>query len=436
MEQMLPNIPRIYTALAEWGACLLYISLYRRRIQGKRFWLTAGSAFIVMTAFLVGTGSLPWQFWMVCMGMAVALMYLMFVVCSELSYVAVGYCTVRAFILAEFTASLAWQIYLTLFYHKGVKGKEIEVFCILTVYAVVYGFMYHMENWHPNRRDILPAEQRDLWPMVLMGISVFFASNLGFVPLKTKLESEAWFQIYKTRTLVDLAGVILLFAHHLQRSALHIRREYDSIQVALKNQYMQYCQNKETIDLINRKYHDLKHQITLLRSEQDHAKRQEYLDEMEQEIHNYEAQNKTGNSILDTVLTSKSLLCVEKKIQFTCVADGKLLAHMDPRDICTIFGNILDNAIECEVNIEEKEKRMIQLALFSKKNFLVLRVENYFEGELDFKEGIPVTTKKDTDYHGYGIKSIRFAVEKYGGSLSIRTHENWFEMDILIPLQE
>lgn len=251
--------------------------------------------------------------------------------------------------------------------------------------------------------------------------------------MQAELDQEAWLQIYKTRTHVDFAGVILLFAHHLQRSVLHIRREYDSIQGVLQNQYMQYCQSKETIDLINRKYHDLKHQITLLRTEPDYARRKEYLDEMEWGIRNYEAQYKTGNSVLDTVLTGKSLLCMEKEIQFTCVADGNLLAQMDAMDICTIFGNVLDNAIECEMNIAEKEKRIIHLALFSRKEFMVIRAENYFEGKLDFKEGIPVTTKKNADYHGYGIKSIRYTAEKYGGSLSIRTHENWFEMDILIP---
>ena len=436
MEEMLPNIPRVYTALAEWSACMLYILLYRRRIRGVRFWGTVGVGFLFMAAFLIITGQLPLQMWMICMAVAVGMMYLMFLMCSELSYTAAGYCTVRAFILAELAASLAWQIYLTIFYDKSAEAKRWEFLCVLVVYAAVYGLMYRLESCYPNRRDTLFVEAGDLWPTALIGISVFFASNMGFVPFLTELDKKAWFQVYKTRTLVDLSGEILLFAHHLSRSMLHIRREYDSIQSVLQNQYMQYCQSRETIDLINRKYHDLKHQITLLRAEPDHARRKEYLDEMEREIRNYEAQNKTGNSVLDTVLTSKSLLCVEREIQFTCVADGKLLADMDAMDICTIFGNVLDNAIECETDIAEKEKRIIHLALFSKKEFLVIRVENYFEGKLDFKEGVPVTTKKDADHHGYGIKSVRYTAEKYGGSVSIRTHENWFEIDILIPRQK
>lgn len=67
-------------------------------------------------------------------------------------------------------------------------------------------------------------------------------------------------------------------------------------------------------------------------------------------------QNKTGNKVLDTVLTTKSLYCNKHGIIFTCVADGTLLDFMDVMDICSIFGNALDNAIECEMKIPEKEK--------------------------------------------------------------------------------
>ena len=111
------------------------------------------------------------------------------------------------------------------------------------------------------------------------------------------------------------------------------------MQNVLQNQYVQYKQSRESIDLINYKYHDLKHQIAVLRSETDPEKRNEFLNHMEDEIRQYEAQNKTGNKVLDTVLTSKSLYCAKHGITFTCVADGTLLDFMDIMDICSIFGS-------------------------------------------------------------------------------------------------
>ena len=96
----------------------------------------------------------------------------------------------------------------------------------------------------------------------------------------------------------------------------------------------------------------------------------------------------------------------------------------------------MDNAIECEKKIPEPEKRLIHMAVFAQKNFVILRFENYFQGRLDMKEGIPLTTKKrEKGYHGYGIKSIKYTVKKYEGAISLSAKDNWFQLKILIPRQ-
>lgn len=65
---------------------------------------------------------------------------------------------------------------------------------------------------------------------------------------------------------------------------------------------------------------------------------------------------------------------------------------------------------------------------------MLLRFENYYEGTLEFEGGLPVTTKKDKAYHGFGIKSIRYTAAKYGGSVTVKAKDNWFEMKVLFPL--
>ena len=158
---------------------------------------------------------------------------------------------------------------------------------------------------------------------------------------------------------------------------------------------------------------------------------------MEEEIHQYEAQNKTGNQVVDTILTGKNVICEQFGISMNCVADGMLLDFMDTMDICSILGNALDNAIECEKQIPDPEKRLIHVAIFGQKNFVILRFENYFDGQLEIKEGIPVTTKtKKKEFHGFGIRSIKYAVDKYDGAVSISQNENWFELKILIPMKK
>ena len=109
---------------------------------------------------------------------------------------------------------------------------------------------------------------------------------------------------------------------------------------------------------------------------------------------------------------------------------------MEVMDICSIFGNALDNAIECELKIPDKEKRLIHVSVSKQKNFLLLRFENYYDTELKYQGGAFITTKRDKEFHGYGLKSIRYTVNKYDGAVSIDTKENWFDLKILIPASE
>ena len=165
---------------------------------------------------------------------------------------------------------------------------------------------------------------------------------------------------------------------------------------------------------MNQKYHDLKHQITLLKAEANSEKSTQYLEQMEKEIKSYEAQNKTGNKVLDAVLTSKSLYCQNKGIVFTCVADGTLLNFMAEMDISALFGNILDNAIEGAEKIPEKEKRLIHLSVAEQKSFLRIRVENYCEEKIvqernstDNEKGQAFSWIWDEEYSEYSEKVWR-----------------------------
>ena len=282
----------------------------------------------------------------------------------------------------------------------------------------------------------MDLERKEFGSALIIGIAVFAVSNLSFVTTNTPFSSQYSFEIANIRTLVDLGGVAMLYAHMVQCCEVKVRRELEAVQNVLQNQYQQYKQSRESIDLINYKYHDLKHQIAVLRSEQDPEKRNAFLNKMEEEIKQYELQNKTGNKVLDTVLTSKSLYCDKHDITLTSVADGSLLDFMDIMDICSIFGNALDNAIECELKIPDKEKRLIHVTVTQQRNFLMIRFENYFEGQLNVKEGRLATTKKEKQFHGYGIKSIRYTANKYEGAVDIDTKDNWFDLKILIPIPE
>lgn len=435
----LSDIPRTITAIAEWCACLICVIRAPRRFHGLRLWGILGAGLAVQCAFLVLTDAQYIILWLPCMMAAVGLMFALISLCCDMALTSAAYCTARAFLLAEFAASLEWQLYsyalYTLGWQEELRKGALSFAMLAAVYALVFGGFFRLESRMEEPRAAMTFQLRELWSPVIMVLACFLLSNLSFVYSGTPFTSTVLTEIYNIRTLVDLAGVSMLYAYHAQRCELFMQRELDAIQNILQNQYNQYRLSRESIEVINHKYHDLKHQIAVLRSEPDAAKRSAYLDGMEEEIRDYEAQNKTGNSILDTVLTGKSLYCARHGIELTCVADGARLEFMDVMDICTIFGNLLDNAIECELCIKDREKRLIHLAVYVKKDFLFIRCGNYCPIPPEFQDGLPVSTKQDKAYHGYGIKSIRHAAGKYGGTVTIHDRNDWFEVNAMIPLR-
>ena len=432
--QVTPNIPRHYTALAEWGACVVYVLLMKKHQFSKIRTAVMDGGLIFLLLLQEIAGMLPQILWIPGMVTAFVAMIGLLKICSGMLLKNVTYHAFRAFILAELVASLEWQLYSYFVRGKPSDVLTVRILYVIVVYSLVFLSAYLLEKKMLTDKNVVQISGKDLTYVIIISVFVFCLSNLSFIDPATPFSSSREPEIFNIRTIVDLTGFVILFAHYTLTNELHIRYERDTMEHILQNQLMQYKLSRESIDLINRKYHDLKHQIAVLRAEANTEKRNAYLDEMENEIKIHEAQQKTGNEILDTLLTSKSLYCIKHHIGITCVADGTLLSFMDVMDICTIFGNALDNAIECELKISSKEKRMIHIAVFSQKHFLIINIENYCEEEIYMEDGIPRTSKKDYGYHGFGIKSMQHSVQKYDGTLSVGKEKNWFNLMAMIPL--
>ncbi len=203
----------------------------------------------------------------------------------------------------------------------------------------------------------------------------------------------------------------------MQRGALEsiIRQERES-----------YKRERSAVEVINIKCHDLKHQLRILEKKIDGSE----LRELKDAVYAYDSVFKTGNNALDAVLYLKSMDCEAKEISITCLADGKLLNFMADSDLYSLFGNILDNAIEAVEHIEDREKRVILLNIYKTGGIINIDAANYCTGAVNFKDGLPQTTKADKDYHGFGMSSIKRIVEKYDGNLSVMVDNDEFILGI------
>ena len=160
------------------------------------------------------------------------------------------------------------------------------------------------------------------------------------------------------------------------------------------------------------------------------------MDDIQESISIYDSKIETGNKFLDVLLTEKSLFCEQNKIALSCMADGSKLDFMETGDLYCLFGNLIDNALEAVRAIDKSERRVVSLVVKAKDGIVLVQEENYFDGTLAFEDGLPLTTKSDKGYHGFGMRSLRMIVKKYGGELTTYVTDDIFHLNIILPIND
>ena len=190
---------------------------------------------------------------------------------------------------------------------KGTPEQMLwRVLHMVVIYAVLYILIYLIERYLKKDIEELQITRRELLVVYFVMIMVYCISNVSYVDVKSIFSAGTAMDVFIIRTLADLSGMAVLYAYHIQVKEIQMRFEKDTLRNIMDMQYKNYKLSKESIDIVNQKYHDLKHQINLLKSGADSEKAGEYLEQMEREIKIYETQNKTGNKVLDTILTRKA----------------------------------------------------------------------------------------------------------------------------------
>lgn len=214
-----------------------------------------------------------------------------------------------------------------------------------------------------------------------------------------------------------------------------LQTEYIMLKSMMEKEAKQYEMSKELVEVINIKCHDMKHQIRKIRKNAESVD-SALLDEVEKSLDEYDFGIKTGNEAFNIVMAEKGKYCADNEIKISCIADGQTLSFMAPTDIYSLMGNILDNAIEAVMRLEEQDKKLIDISLRSESGVVRIRVENYYNGALAFADDLPVTTKDDSYFHGYGVKSIKSIAEKYGGFVRFIVDDETFVINVIIPVPE
>lgn len=215
-----------------------------------------------------------------------------------------------------------------------------------------------------------------------------------------------------------------------------LEHEQALLQELWKKNRDQYELAKRSIDVINTRSHDLKKQINvLLAASLEGSQESGTIREIQESIEAYDNKAKTGNPVLDVLLTQKLMEAQSQDTTLAYLIDGREFSFLDEVDLYALFGNVLDNALESVAHLNDKGHRVINLRAVRRGHLLVVHCENYAgEDMLLGADGLPRTTKPDACNHGFGLRSIRMVVEKYRGNMTVHTDDGVFHLQIVMPM--
>lgn len=210
-----------------------------------------------------------------------------------------------------------------------------------------------------------------------------------------------------------------------------IQNEMKMVQYLWQKRKEQYGVAKENVNVINRKCHELKRQISKMQENGVPDEFDEKLEELKNSIQIYDAVVKTGSEVVDVVLADKSLYCQANQITLACVVDGVQMEFMEAMDVYSLFISGMDSAIAGAMKQTDPQKRQIAVAVWRNGDFMMIQIENYCgDGEL-LTDG-----KKEPNLDEFGRKSMEYIVKKYEGCMTVHQENSLFIRRILIPVPE
>ncbi len=304
-----------------------------------------------------------------------------------------------------------------------VQNENMQIVIAFVVNVIMYVLFFFVLVAKIKRGDVLGIRNRYLMVFILFSMFIVYILSL-------------WINSVEGATLgkniLDIFCIVLLLIIQFgmfEKNRLEKENEIMNKILSLGEQKnSNYIEN---IELINIKCHDLKYQIQMLRENENIEDIDESLKEIEEAVMIYDMSVKTGNDTLDVIIAERSLQFNKYNIRFSCIADGDKLDFISPVDLYALFGNALDNAIESVKLIENEEQRIINLNISSKGNNVIVHLKNNYCHEVIFVDGMPKTSKEDKDYHGYGIRSMKYLIEKYDGTFSVSAKEQVFIVNML-----
>lgn len=315
---------------------------------------------------------------------------------------------------------------------SDMTDAELLLYCVIL--TLFFGFIFHYLRHRLCKEKIfVPCGVREKTFNIVYSI---FSFILCIVIIVSGRDGRA--------TLVIMAFCMMLFSVGLPifvysaRISDYYRERTHYQETYLQAELAHFQQYKQAQEETRRFRHDIRNNLLCMNEMLRSGRTEEaadYLQNLLDTADTLSARYVSGDEILDCILSAKAGVMAQKDILFRL--DGVLAGGLPwkPIDVCSVFANALDNAIEACEQLPP-EQRMISMKLKATPQFWFVRIENTVAKEVDvsrlFHEKGGYTSKSNSGRHGIGTYNMKHTVESYGGIVKAECRDHQFMLELII----
>lgn len=306
--------------------------------------------------------------------------------------------------------------------------SQVMLSCIETAFSkIILIFLYYMAVNRLMKKTEMPfTRQQYIFNVVIIVYSlidiIVIADNMAHRP-------DNYLLVLNLGCIV-LAALYLLYFIKVVYEKQYLKYELKTIEKQAEMQYKYYLRQEKEYNKTVQVLHDVNKHIKAIEQLHFNGYMEDvtkYTEEIGGILQVLIPKQYTGNPILDILLTDREVIMSERSIEFVVQVDHVDLSFLDAIDITTIFGNLLDNAIEACEKVSGNRKVIVEISSYYKMVSVCIKNTSI---PVKWKNGFPVSEKGNN--HGIGLFNVRHSIEKYDGNLKLRQEKSMFVADILL----
>lgn len=305
----------------------------------------------------------------------------------------------------------------------GIHADIIETWIDVITFFLLLLFIWRGRSWREKFELELQYRKLQRWEsrlLILVGLLLFcLMMPLENIKVAGKLDEEM-----KTYVVLSSISAMILTATVIVLVMQGNKRAYYENVAALNKSYLDaevkhFQAYQKTQTETRRVRHDMKNHLQsmlYLANEEEYDELKQYLKNLNSSVWQIDMELHCGNALADAICNEKNQLAALKGISFEIEGRMPENTKLEPVDICTIFANALDNALEALEN-ENLKKRWIKLEISCQGEMIFLRFTNPVSAG-GVVNACGNTTKPDKVNHGFGLQNIKLSADKYNGRIS------------------